>query len=155
MSARLYGNSHCGDETVMILSCLHIRNSYKMIRWHLYIESDPRVWTYIFLSWWCHDKEILQYSDVIMGVMASQITSLTIVYWTVYSGAEQRKHQGSASLAFMRGIQRWLVNSPHKWPVTWKMCPFDDVIMSSINSLLWEKKIHWSWDRWIPSTRGQ
>ena len=32
------------------------------------------------------------YSDVIMGEMASQITSLTIVYSTVYSGAEQRKH---------------------------------------------------------------
>ena len=35
-----------------------------------------------------------------MGVMASQITSLTIVYSTVYSGADQRKHQSSASLAF-------------------------------------------------------
>ena len=35
--------------------------------------------------------------------MASQITSLTIVYSTVYSGAEQRKHQSSASLAFYAG----------------------------------------------------
>ena len=50
--------------------------------------------------------------------MASQITSLTIVYSTVYSDADQRKHQSSASLAFVRGMQRWLVNSPHKWPVT-------------------------------------
>ena len=38
-----------------------------------------------------------------MGAMASQITSLTIVYSTTYSGAEQRKHQSSASLAFVRG----------------------------------------------------
>ena len=64
-----------------------------------------------------------------MGTMASQITSLTIVYSTVYSGADQRIHQIFASLAFVRGIQRGPVNSPHKWPVTRKMFPFDDVIM--------------------------
>ena len=46
------------------------------------------------------------YIDVIMGAIASQITSLTIVYSTVYSGADQRKHQSSASLAFVRGIHR-------------------------------------------------
>ena len=45
----------------------------------------------------------LHYCDVIMGTMASQITSLTIVYSTVYSGAGQRKHQSSASLAFETG----------------------------------------------------
>ena len=59
----------------------------------------------------------------------SQITSLTIVYSAVYSGEDQRKHQSSASLAFVRGIHRGPVNSPHKWPVTRKMFPFDDVIM--------------------------
>ena len=64
-----------------------------------------------------------------MGAMAFQITSLSIVYPTVCSGADQRKHQSSASLAFVRGIHRWPVNSPHKWPVTRKMFPFDDVIM--------------------------
>ena len=69
------------------------------------------------------------YNDVIMGAMSSQITILTIVYSTVYSGADQRKHQSSASLAFMLGIHQWLVISPHKWPVTRKMFPFDDVIM--------------------------
>ena len=69
------------------------------------------------------------YSDVIMGSMTFQITSLTIVYSTVYSGADRRKHQSSASLAFVWGIHRGPVNSPHKWPVTWKMFPFDDVIM--------------------------
>ena len=63
------------------------------------------------------------------GTMASQITSLIIVYSTVYSGADQRKHQSSASLAFVRGIHRWPVNSPHKWSVTRKMFPFDDVIV--------------------------
>ena len=64
---------------------------------------------------------ILHYSDVIMSVIGSQITSLTIVYSTAYSGIDQRKHQRSTSLAFVRGIHWWLVNSPHKGPVTWKM----------------------------------
>ena len=62
-----------------------------------------------------------------MGTIASQITSLIIVYSTVYSGADQSKHQSSASLALVRGIHRGPVNSPHKWPVTRKMFPFDDV----------------------------
>ena len=62
-----------------------------------------------------------------MGAIASQITSLAIVYSTVYSGADQRKHQSSASLAFAWGIHQWPVNSPHKWSVTRKMFPFDDV----------------------------
>ena len=73
----------------------------------------------------------LHYDNAIMGAMASQITSLTIVYSTVYSGADQRKHQSSTSLAFVQGIHLWPVNSPHKGPVTRKMFPFDDVIMST------------------------
>ena len=67
-----------------------------------------------------------------MGAMASQMTSLIIVYSTVYSGADQRKRQSSASLAYVRGIHRWPVNSPRKGPVTRKMFPFDDVIMEYI-----------------------
>ena len=72
-----------------------------------------------------------------MGTMTSQITSLTIVYSTVYSDADQRKHQSSASLAFVRGIHRRPVNSPHKWPVTRKMFPFDDVIMWRLQPPFW------------------
>ena len=72
---------------------------------------------------------IKHYTDVTMSPMASQITSLGIVYSSVYSGADQRKHQSSASLAFVRGIHRGPVNSPRKRPVTRKMFPFDDVIM--------------------------
>ena len=71
--------------------------------------------------------------DIIMGVIASQITSLTIVYPTVYSDADQRKHQSSTSLAFVRGIHQEPVNFPHRWPVTRKMFPFDDVIMLIYN----------------------
>ena len=65
-----------------------------------------------------------------MTTMTSQITSLTVVYSTVYSRPRSKKHQSSASLAFVWGIHRGPVNSPHKWPVTRKMLPFDDVIMT-------------------------
>ena len=69
-----------------------------------------------------------------MNAMASKITSLTIVYSTVYSGADQRKHQSPAALAFVREIHRWPVNSPHKGPVTRKMFPFDDDIIDQTNN---------------------
>ena len=72
---------------------------------------------------------LFHYNDVIMSTMASQITNLMIVYTTVYSGTDQRKHQSFTSLAFVREIHLWPVNSPHKCPVTQKMFPFDDVIM--------------------------
>ena len=70
-----------------------------------------------------------------MGAVASQITSLTIVYSTVYSDADQRKHQSSASLAFVRGIHRGPMHSPHKWPVTQQMFPFDDVFINRNSSM--------------------
>ena len=71
----------------------------------------------------------LHYSEFIMGAIASQITSLTIVYSTINSGTDQRKLQSSSCLAFVRGVHRWPVNSPHKWIATPKMFPFDDVTM--------------------------
>ena len=81
------------------------------------------------------DKDkIPHYCDVTMDRIASQITSLAIVYSIVYSDADQRKHQSSASLAFVRGIHRGPVNSPLKWPVTRKMFPFDDVIMKQFKT---------------------
>ena len=74
-------------------------------------------------------SDINDYTDVIVSEMASQITAVSSVYSTVCSGADQRKHQSSASLAFVRGIHRSPVDSPHKEPVTRNMFPFDDVIM--------------------------
>ena len=71
----------------------------------------------------------IHYSNVIMSVMASQITGVLIACSTFCSGADQIKHQSSASLAFVRGINRWPVNYLHKGPVTGIMFPFDDVIM--------------------------
>ena len=83
----------------------------------------PAKWAFLFTT------SPIHYDDVIMGAMASQITSLPIVYSTVYSDADQRKHQSPASLAFVWGLHRGPVNSPHKWPVTRKMFLFDDVII--------------------------
>ena len=60
--------------------------------------STFKVFGSIYAS--CH------YDDVIMTTMASQITSLKVVYSTIYSDADQRKHQSSASLAFVWGIHR-------------------------------------------------
>ena len=90
---------------------------------------------------WCH------YSDVIMSTMESSITSLTIVYSTVYPGANQRKHQSSTSLAFVRGIHPWAVIFPHKGAVTRKMLPFDDVIMRI--RAVW---FTWRCPPWVMST---
>ena len=98
-------------------------------------------WSSVFCSETFVDTDYIlavasHYGDDIMGAIASQITSLAIVYSTVYSDADQRKHQSSASLAFVWGIHRGRpVKSPHKWPVTRKMFPFDDVIM-----------VVWSWN---------
>ena len=77
-----------------------------------------------------NETRIKHYDDVIMDTIASQITSLTIVYSIVYSGTDHRNHQSSASLAFVRGIHRGPVNFPHRGPVTRKIFPFDDVIMT-------------------------
>ena len=74
-------------------------------------------------------KTTLHYSDVIMTAIASQVSSLTIVYSIAYSDTDQRKHQSSVSLASVRAIHRWPVNSPHKRPVKRKMFQFDNVIM--------------------------
>ena len=90
---------------------------------------------------------IHHFSDVIMSTIASQITSLTIVYSNVYSGADQRKHQSSASLAFVRGIHWWPVNSPHKGPVTRRMFPFDNVIMIYLN-ILYPCLRNLYWETW-------
>ena len=94
------------------------------------------------------------YNDVIMSAKASKITGVSIVYSTVVSDADERKHQSSVSLAFVRGIHRWPVNSPHKRPVTQKKFPFDDVIMprkaqrasghSHCSSTIQNSNVRWS-----------
>ena len=71
--------------------------------WHVHnFEAILSALLNLNLEW----NSVTHYTDVIMAAIASQITSLTIVYSTVYSDADQRKHQSSASLAFVRGIHR-------------------------------------------------
>ena len=79
---------------------------------------------------------VCHYNYVIMSVMAFQITGVPIVCSTVCSRAEQRKHQSSAPLAFVRGIHLWPVNCPHKGPVTRKIFPFKDVIVWILSLVL-------------------
>ena len=81
--------------------------------------------------------------------MASPITSLTIVYSTVYSGADQSKNPSSASLDFVWGIHHGPVNSPPKWPVTRKMFPFDDVIMTIKRGIVFIAKLPY-WALYFP-----
>ena len=81
-------------------------------KWFPNLEDD-HIYIYIDVIY-LHNQKISHYNDVIMSVVASQITSLTIVYSTVYSGADQRKHESSTSLAFVREIHRRLVNSHTK-----------------------------------------
>ena len=100
-------------EVVVILLVVHVRRLLLSI---LTIKANWKQW-------------IGRYITVIMGAMASQITSLTNVYSIVYSGSDKRKHLSPASLAFVWGVHRWPANSPYKWPVTRKIFPFDDVIM--------------------------
>ena len=122
-----------GDRSIQIStpSILHsitdidlIWHQYQFDNSHFYMNRQ-NVFTAIEIGLFWH------YNDVIMGAIASQITSLTIVYSIVYSDADQRKHQSSASLAFVRGIHRGPVNSPHKWPVMREKFPFHDVIMKT------------------------
>ena len=112
------------DKSVVIGRCRCCHNKTELLSfwWNCHCSLQPvkkkSKWHVYF-----------HYSDVIMSTRASQITCLTIVYWAFCSDADQRKHQSSTSLAFVRGIHRWPVNSPHKGPVTQKMFLFDDVVI--------------------------
>ena len=77
----------------------------------------------------CTKLSWFHYSDVITSTMASQITSLTIVYSIVYSGADQKKIKAPRHWSLCREFTSDLWLSPHRGPVTWQMFPFDDVIM--------------------------
>ena len=81
------------------------------------------------LSFCTNSYSVNHYNDVIMGVTASQITRVSMVYSTVCTGEDQRKYQSSTSLVFVRGIHRWPVNSPQQGPVTQKMFPSDDIMI--------------------------
>ena len=145
MNTASWSNSRIGIDLCIIIiaidSCLKALKTYMLVGYNLSSLSFYNSLGWVlsanpFLIWW-----FIKYLHLVaslstnrkyaynthpscrvtlqcMGTMTFQITRLTILYSTVYSGADQRKHQGSASLAFVRGIHRWQpVNSPHKWPV--------------------------------------
>ena len=133
-------------EKIIVILQTTFFNSFPWIKIYQYIyQILSERWNYAIIAL-C--LQIFNYYDVIMGAIASQITSLTIVCSTVYSDADQRKHRSSASLAFVRGIYRGPVNSPHKWPITRKMFPFDDVTMWSKLFRLKRNGWRWNYHRW-------
>ena len=154
----LLHNTHCGRKKGIhllmlcrILKCISLNVFFELfsslanwrmwVIWHIWVRAKNLFGLLVCNEVIFKNVTILQeykgliihYNDAIMSAMASQITSLTIVYSIVYSGADQRNHQSSVSLTFVRRICRWPVNSPHKGPVTRKIFPFDDVIMSHNN----------------------
>ena len=121
--------SHIINDRYLRSSCqFRCQDQRHKPQWRICVASPTSACASASMDWLLYDSVLYSWEirrsswfhcdDVIMGAMASQITSLTIVYSTVYSSADQRKHQSSASLAFVWGIHRGPVNSPHKWPVT-------------------------------------
>ena len=104
----------------------------RVVFWHSHIMMLFRnfvMWRYGVTRSTTARQSNGHYIDVIMSAITSQVTSVSMLCSTVCSGADQRKLQSSASLAFVWGIHRWPVNSPHKRPVALKIFSFDDVIM--------------------------
>ena len=120
---------------MVVFLCLWRNNMAKIFITMIIVNSTLKAQSRVLCAafeWSNSPFQIHRYSDVIMGAMASQITSPSIFYLIVYSYADQRKHQSSASLPFVRGLHQQPVNSPHKGPIRRKMFPIDDVIMQSI-----------------------
>ena len=120
-------SSNCRVKSCQFANTFEIRGVWLELAYvveFLLLSFTYRITTNRFILCWYGvleiEKIVYHDNDVIMGAIASQITSFAIVCSTVYSAADHRKHQSSASLAFVWGIHRRPVNSPHKWPVTRK-----------------------------------
>ena len=106
-------------------------DNFQCNQWWKFHQND------IFVSVYIESSLILQHDSLyfLLYMLNLSYQDPNAMYETPFKtsvgkcDADQRKHQSSASLAFVRGIHRWPVNSPHKWPVTRKMFPFDDVIV--------------------------
>ena len=108
----------------LFLLCIHDINSFILGRCRCNFKST------IFRGLY-HKHSTEHYNDVLMSVMAYQITGILIVCSTICSGTDHRKYQSSRSLTFVRGIHQWPVDSLHKGPVMQKMFLVDDVIMDN------------------------
>ena len=102
-----------------------------------HVQNDGHFYGHQYVTMGCYrmalvNFEALHYSGAIMSKMVFQITSVSIVYSIVSSGADQRKHQSATSLAYVWGIHPWPVDSPQKGPIARKMFPFDYVMMMNL-----------------------
>ena len=107
---RIFDMSLCGDDFIIEqVKYVWFRCNLSTPKWGRSLESflveyiDPFILNSQYHGCWAFGDASV--SDIIMDAVASQITSVAIVFSTVYSAAEQRKHQSSASLAIVRGIQ--------------------------------------------------
>ena len=110
-----HGICHIPDIPGHCWNWYHSAQSFNKVWRHCYLFADIQVRCRNPMVWNKADSHnnvctVTHHCDVIMTTIASQITSLTVVYSTVYSDADQRKHQSSASLAFVWGIhrERWI-----------------------------------------------
>ena len=114
---------------------MEIRAKWIFIRFHSLSQTwvpGLGCWVKSFENPFCSNFQpgvTSHYSDVIISMMSSQITGVLSVSSTICLSVDQWKHQSYMSLAFVRGIHQWLVDSPHKGPVRWKIFPLDDIIM--------------------------
>ena len=119
----------------IIYWCKHYLPELKILNWSDINNRNKNIITHVQVATVTPNLEVLarmhleHYSDVIISAMAFEIIGVSIVCSTVYLGEFQRKHHSSVSLAFVRVVHRWLVDSPHKGPIMRKIFPVDDVIM--------------------------
>ena len=151
---------------IMIVFPESVNGGFNVNEWiwcHAEPEFGPTIVVYskVFVDQWFRIwvlkvRITSLYNDVIMGMIASQITCLTIVYSIVYSHRSKKTSKLHvtglcAGNSPVQGIHRWPVNSPHKWPVTRKMFAFDDVIMSRRMASFWNSAL-WLLVVWCFST---
>ena len=121
---------------------------YRAFAYLIHAGPRPHFGFHHYDMFWTH------YNDVIMGATASQIIGLTIVFSTVYLETDRRKHQSSASLAFVRGIHRGPVNSSHTWmasnaenvSIWWRH--HEKVLNDFCGTLLCSLRLWWSMTSW-------
>ena len=137
--------NHCIKAS--LINIINKNNATKEDKQFMLISETLLQTPTIFRSNIIHDIFVIDlspthYNYVTISAMTSQITSLAIVYSTVYSGADQRKHRNSASLAFVWGIQWWPVNSPHKGPVMqcFHLMRYHEILMLAVllNTAMWD-----------------
>ena len=117
-----------------------VTHLYASINWTITDLYNGRLWSkvsQISADYSQSDSKVKSSSDVIMTTMASQITSLAVVYSTVHSGADQRKHQSSASYGLCAGNTPMTGEFPAQRESNAEMFPFDDVIMSFGPPAVW------------------